>query len=606
MKYQTFRKLLCALLGIVLVSLLALEATDRASAAGSIIYVKYNAIGAGTGASWTDAYPSLQSALGAAASGDQIWVAKGTYRPGTTRSASFLLRNGVAIYGGFVGTEASLGQRNPAVNVTILSGDIGEPGTVTDNSYHVVIGSNTDSTAILDGFKILAGMADGTGPATSEAGGGMYNSLGAPTLRNLTFSGNRAMMCGAGMFNYGSSPRLTDVIFNGNNVLPSGTGGGICNVASSKPVLNNATFSNNTALAGGGMYNTSSIPTLTNVTFNGNAALGVGAVGGGIFNSSGGAALWNVTFSGNSAPLGAGIMNQSASIYVYNGLFWANGTNEIFNSGATAATTIANSIVKGGCPAGSICPTPVINADPKLGALQNNGGFTQTMALGAGSAAIDAGSNATCPPKDQRGVARPAAGRCDIGAYEVKAVAIFSQGAYDGWVPESARGSNVGGTPNSTANTLRVGDDAANRQYRAFLSFNTSGLPNNATIVLAKVSVRRYGIIGTKPFTTHGTLWVDVVRPYFGSGLGLAASDWQAGATAIKGGTIGPTVSGGFFTGVLNAAGRAAISKTATTQLRLRFNLKTNNDNGADYLNLYSGNASLSAYKPVLIVYYNP
>ena len=60
----------------------------------------------------------------------------------------------------------------------------------------------------------------------------------------------------------------------------------------------------------------------------------------------------------------------------------------------------------------------IIGQDPKLDALADNGGATQTMALGAGSPAIDTGKNTGCPATDQRGVARPVGTGCDIGAYE--------------------------------------------------------------------------------------------------------------------------------------------------------------------------------------------
>jgi hypothetical protein len=60
----------------------------------------------------------------------------------------------------------------------------------------------------------------------------------------------------------------------------------------------------------------------------------------------------------------------------------------------------------------------IIGQDPALGALANNGGFTQTHALLAGSPAIDAGTNTGCPATDQRGITRPQGARCDIGAYE--------------------------------------------------------------------------------------------------------------------------------------------------------------------------------------------
>ncbi|MFZ4572631.1 MAG: IPT/TIG domain-containing protein, partial [Bacteroidales bacterium] len=104
-----------------------------------VIYVNASATGANNGSSWTDAYTSLQTAITSAFSSQQIWVAAGTYKPTATtdRTISFVMKEGVAIYGGFAGTETLLTDRAPSVNVTILSGEIGAAGT-SDNSYHVV------------------------------------------------------------------------------------------------------------------------------------------------------------------------------------------------------------------------------------------------------------------------------------------------------------------------------------------------------------------------------------------------------------------------------------------------------------------------------------
>ena len=112
-----------------------------ARAIGAIIYVDDDANGAFTGDSWVNAYKKLQNALAVAVPGDQIWVAMGIYYPdegatqiNNSRSESFLLVNGVAVYGGFNGTETLLSQRSPATNISILSGDIQQDDTNTDGN----------------------------------------------------------------------------------------------------------------------------------------------------------------------------------------------------------------------------------------------------------------------------------------------------------------------------------------------------------------------------------------------------------------------------------------------------------------------------------------
>src|SRR5512143_2480360 len=163
------------LLSLGLLSIALGARVQRASAAG-IIYVNSVASGANNGTSWTDAYQSLQTALSHATSGKQIWVAKGTYKPsaGSQRAKSFALKDGVAIFGGFSGVETKLKQRRPSANRTILSGNIGIVGKRGDNSYHVVVAMAVSSSAVLDGFWISDGNANG-GPSlcTDDCGGGM-------------------------------------------------------------------------------------------------------------------------------------------------------------------------------------------------------------------------------------------------------------------------------------------------------------------------------------------------------------------------------------------------------------------------------------------------
>jgi hypothetical protein len=228
------------------------------------------------------------------------------------RRAAFQLQSGVALYGGFTGTEGNREERDPQNNLTVLSGDIDDDdttdpdGVVTDtaklrgyNSFHVVVGSGVDASAVLDGFTITAGMANGQ-ESDLKLGGGMYNDTSSPALNDVTFSGNRAAF-GGGMYNDNSSPTLTNVIFSGNeaDVGVDGDGGGMNNASGSNPTLTNVTFFSNTATRwGGGMSNGDSHPELINVTFSGNTA---DDEGGGIYNWNSSPVLTNCILWGNTA-----------------------------------------------------------------------------------------------------------------------------------------------------------------------------------------------------------------------------------------------------------------------------------------------------------------
>jgi hypothetical protein len=179
-----------------------------------------------------------------------------------------------------------------------------------------------------------------------------------------------------------------------------------------------------------------------------------------------------------------------------------------------------------------------------------------------------------------------------------------SQGAYDGYILESGEFSSVGGSVNATAATFRVGDNGLDRQYRSLLSFNTSTLPDNAVITSVVLKIKKQGLVGTNPFTTHQGLLADIRKPYFGTALGLAASDFQALASISSVGTFGTTPSAGWYSVTLNSTARPYINKTGTTQFRLRFKLDDNDDLGADYVMFYSGNWSTVADRPLLVVQY--
>ncbi|MEI6407820.1 MAG: hypothetical protein WCR52_00420 [Bacteroidota bacterium] len=160
------------------------------------------------GTSWANAYVTLQQALATALPGDQIWIAKGIYKPGddNNRERSFALHTGVSIYGGFAGTETQLLQRNPLTNPTVLSGDIGVENLTSDNVYHVVTISGGDSLTVVDGFTIQGGNADGAddgGLLARNHGGGIlivpdgFSLAATPIIRNCRFEQNKASRGGA-------------------------------------------------------------------------------------------------------------------------------------------------------------------------------------------------------------------------------------------------------------------------------------------------------------------------------------------------------------------------------------------------------------------------
>ena len=176
----------------------------------AVIYVDADASDGGGGTSWPDAFNKLQDALGAASSGDKIWIANGVYYPdeGSGQSndavaSTFSLPLGVEVYGGFQGDEDALGDRDPDLHVAVLSGDIDGDDTDSDgnsiaevytdiqgsNAYHVVSTSSVDSSTVLDGVTVTAGYANGTGG--DRNGGAVRCSGGSPTLANLVLSGNR-------------------------------------------------------------------------------------------------------------------------------------------------------------------------------------------------------------------------------------------------------------------------------------------------------------------------------------------------------------------------------------------------------------------------------
>ena len=356
-----------------------------------VLHVTADAAGRNDGTSWPDAFTDLQAALDRAIPGDEIWVAAGTYTPSARtdpdvpRSVTFQLLNGVTLYGGFAGNEIAREHREPATHQSILSGDIegddegpmdpfleclrspvvpvssGEPPSIQwrlkpeceqydfngdgrvrfvdgvelrvqlhygENAYHVVTGSGTGGSAVLDGFVITGGNADAPcGPVcrVDSSGGGMVNVDGHPTVTGCRFFRNVARDGGGGMFNKRSSPTITDCMFRQNI---AGSGAGMCNISDARPVITRCLFVANMASgglsAGGAMYNLfGSSPMLVNCVLVHNTAGSAPAIMS-TFGST--FSLINCTVTANSAVHWSGglLSSFSSDPILINCILWGN------------------------------------------------------------------------------------------------------------------------------------------------------------------------------------------------------------------------------------------------------------------------------------------
>jgi hypothetical protein len=182
---------------------------------------------------------------------------------------------------------------------------------------------------------------------------------------------------------------------------------------------------------------------------------------------------------------------------------------------------------------------------------------------------------------------------------------LNSVGSKDGWILESGEKTNRGGTKNSSSKYLRIGDDASNKQYRSILSFDTSSLPDNAIITGVTLKFKYAGVSGTLPFKTHGRLLADIRNGAFSASAKLQLGDFRASGTNKVLSYTSKKVDR-WYSKALSSTYFPKISRVSVTQFRLRFTKDDNNDLGADYLKIYSGNAGLASRPQLIITWHLP
>jgi hypothetical protein len=184
-------------------------------------------------------------------------------------------------------------------------------------------------------------------------------------------------------------------------------------------------------------------------------------------------------------------------------------------------------------------------------------------------------------------------------------VTFTSIAAEDGDIRESGETTNVGGATWPTDTGMFIGDDSSRRQFLGILSFDTSSIPDGATITSASIRMTRVGGAGST--STLGSLVADVVNGFYGAAATLGTDDF-ASAPAASSASVAtftvPTSTGSNTTGTINATGLTRISKTGKTQFRIRFTTDDDNDSTADYVSFGTSDHATAAYRPVLTVTY--
>jgi len=448
--------------------------------ASAVVYVDKSATGAGTGANWANACTTIQAGINVAAAkpgGDEVWVAAGNYNEARNQTdeglnhpsvdGALVLRNGVHVYGGFIGNETLRQQRTWIANITIIDGSTALAGSA---AYHVVevmgadeFGAARTMVATLDGFTIRGGRANGA-THHSQRGGGLYAWYVATdddvTIANCTFNDNEATAQGGAVYTDHCSDSMKyincvfyDLVSPASNRCTATAGllrgGGAMACDTSTVLIKGCEFNNNAVLngySGGAIFAWESALTIEECRFNENSAtLHGGAVhvaaapaapdpapeftncafwantatkqGGGVFTFFVDPLFNYCTFFGNTATKGNAVrVGLNCQVTVQNSITW---TQSVDNTEDTGSPDWYVYPFPGMAAAlGTISTLTTTTTDPSFVSA-----LTGDLRLLSTSNSRDNGTTAPLETIDINGCPRPKDAANDRGAYEYDGVA---------------------------------------------------------------------------------------------------------------------------------------------------------------------------------------
>jgi hypothetical protein len=383
------------------------------------------------------------------------------------------------------------------VNFCTLSGNAAYFGAALANAGTLAINNSaiTGNSAVGAplGYPTTSGYV---APAGNGCGGGIYVFGGTLSINSSTIADNEAIG--------GSDPV-------GN--AGTGAGGGLY-IAGGTVTIDNSTLADNEAIGGnsggnyapgngGGIENQGGTVTIDNSTLAGNQASGNGyyspGQGGAISNDAGTVSINNSTIADNQANTLIGTLGGgngggiSGALQMYDTIL-ADNTASYAPDLDGNVTSLGHNLIGNTAGGSGFAASDLLNVNPQLGPLQNNGGPTQTMALLPGSAAINAGDNTGAPAFDQRGTGFPRVvnGIIDIGAFEVQ-----SNSSQTGSLAVSAFPSPIqAGTSGSFTVTALNPDGSIDTNYTGTVHFTSSdsrpGLPADYTFTAANAGTHTF------------------------------------------------------------------------------------------------------------------